>query len=208
MAVSGLRLYGVMLLPDNDRARSPAPNTHVVRFREIGAVVRNAPYVAVEATDGERTAYQRVIEAVFDRGTIVPAPFGTVLRSADLVSRWLEMNYMGLAEGLHFVEGCCETRVHASASVALEGKEQPPADTSAQASECFRGLRRHAAAAVPLKQPVGAHTVMSGAFLIPRDTWNDFAAQVLEQAGRCPGMHFEQTGPWPPFDFVRMEFGA
>lgn len=207
MAVSGLRLYGVMLLHEGSRGGSPAANTQVIRFRDIGAVVRGAPYAAVEPTEEERTAYQRVIESVFDRGTIVPAPFGTVLRSADQVSRWLEMNYMGLAEGLHFVEGRCEARVHIGNSVALEGKE-PSADAPALANECFRGLRRHAAAAVPIKQPMGSQVLLSGAFLIPRDTWDDFSAQVREEAGRCPAMRFEQTGPWPPFDFVRMEFGA
>ena len=50
--------------------------------------------------------------------------------------------------------------------------------------------------------------VMGCAFLVQRASWTEFSAHVQEQAKRYDELEFEQTGPWPPYDFVRMELGA
>jgi hypothetical protein len=31
---------------------------------------------------------------------------------------------------------------------------------------------------------------------------------VKEEAKRLPGLRIDVTGPWPPYDFVRMQFGG
>ena len=46
------------------------------------------------------------------------------------------------------------------------------------------------------------------AFLIDRELWDDFVAAVDDQRRRNPGLALDLSGPWPPFDFVRMQFGA
>ncbi|MGH7720274.1 MAG: GvpL/GvpF family gas vesicle protein, partial [Gemmatimonadaceae bacterium] len=98
MALSGLRLFGVELLGGED-AVPPVASLSLITFRELGALVRRAPYRSVGTGDGDTTEHRRMIDAAFQRGTILPAPFGTVFRSGDQVSRWLEMNHIALAEG-------------------------------------------------------------------------------------------------------------
>ncbi|HEY9480112.1 MAG TPA: GvpL/GvpF family gas vesicle protein, partial [Gemmatimonadaceae bacterium] len=51
-------------------------------------------------------------------------------------------------------------------------------------------------------------TILSGAFLIQQDRWAEFAEQVREQALLRSEFIFAKTGPWPPYDFVRMDFGS
>ncbi|MFN2397419.1 MAG: GvpL/GvpF family gas vesicle protein [Gemmatimonadaceae bacterium] len=230
MAVNGLRLFGVVLLsggqgpplPEHPYSRTrtmlrrPAqiPATSLISYREIGAVVGQSPFASVKEDDDELVRYRETIDANFEKGTIYPAPFGTVFRSADLVERWLEMNYIALAEGIHFVHGRCEARVHITESEDGKGKKADrraggsAPDIPGISAECFRALRRHATAAVALKTPEDLPNSASSAFLIGRPQWDEFGDQVAEQARRYLDLSFETTGPWPPYDFVRMDIGA
>ena len=49
---------------------------------------------------------------------------------------------------------------------------------------------------------------MSGAYLIERPLWNEFVETVKREAARYHFVRVTHTGPWPPYDFVRMQFGS
>ena len=148
---------------------------------------------------------QRVVEEVFRAHTILPAPCGTVFKSEDHIHRWLELNYVSLVEAIHFIDGRSEARVHAS-DVPADGGEATTADHPALAAEAFRTLRRYAVAALPLRPEEGR--LLSSAFLVDRTEYSTFEVRVREQERRVDGLRFQLTGPWPPYDFVRMDFGA
>lgn len=203
MAVNGLRLYGVATLEHADQ-RPLVDSTSVVAVRDIAAIVRPSAYSIPPLDDTELLDCQRVVEAVFRTHTILPAPCGTVFRSEDHVHRWLDLNYVALVEGIHFVDGRCELRVHAT--------DQPPeipdpeVDPAGLAADAFRGLRRHAVAALPLRPEEGR--VMSGAFLVDRTEVVDFDHRLKDEERRIGRLRLQMTGPWPPYDFVRLDFGV
>lgn len=204
MAVTGLKLFGVAAL--GEREDGPlAPQTTVVAVRELGAVVRPAPYARVEMSDKELDDYQQVVESVFEAHTIIPAPFGTVFRSRDQLTRWMEMHYAALSDGMHLIDGRCEMRVHLTAAPTKNGTTAE-VDVAAIATEAFRALRRNVTAAVPLRNPE-VRTTHSIAFLLNRSHWQDFNALVIAQAKQTEGVDFERSGPWPPYDFVHMDLG-
>jgi hypothetical protein len=202
--VNGLRLYGVAALTHAD-ARPLVDSTSLVTLRDIGAIVRPSAYTIPPLDDNEMLECERIVETVFRAQTILPAPCGTVFKSEDHVRRWLELNYVSLVEGIHFVEGRCEARVHATAAAGEDG-EAPEVDTAALASESFRNLRKHAIAALPLRPDEGR--LMSGAFLVDRSEYSDFDHRVRDQAKAASGLRLQLTGPWPPYDFVRLDFGV
>jgi hypothetical protein len=80
-------------------------------------------------------------------------------------------------------------------------------DVAAKSAEIFRQLRQHAAASVTLKPREGTRTA-SAAFLVERDRWAGFVDVITEEARQHPELAFDQTGPWPPYDFVNMQFGV
>jgi hypothetical protein len=43
---------------------------------------------------------------------------------------------------------------------------------------------------------------------VERGDYAEFEQRVKEQARRAAGLRFQVTGPWPPYDFVRMDLGA
>ena len=50
--------------------------------------------------------------------------------------------------------------------------------------------------------------VLSAAFLIEQELWKEFATKVVDQGSRAANLRLELTGPWPPYDFVQMQFGG
>jgi hypothetical protein len=76
-----------------------------------------------------------------------------------------------------------------------------------EASDAMRALRRNVVASVALpdsRPPV----VTSVAFLLKATDWSAFSDAVLDQERRYSDLRFEQTGPWIPHDFVRLDLGA
>ncbi len=202
----GMRLYGVALL-NGDGDLPLLPGAQLVRCRDLAAAVQPAAFAPQEPTPDALDEYRKVVDALFRRHAVLPAPFGTVLRSLDHVRRWLDVNHLALAEGLHFVEGRCEARVYVVEPKDAVGGD-PSRDAGAVSVDLFRALRRVAVAAAPLKLPRDVHPGAASAFLLPVERWPEFEALLEENARRIDDWIVEHSGPWPPYDFVRMDLGA
>ena len=206
-----LQLYGIISL-DVSGTNSPVRGVNVVAFRDLGALVTDSPYVAPPPSTQNVAAYRRVVEGAFVRQTIVPAPFGSIFRGRDSLTRWLELHYFTLIEALTFVADRAMARVSISYGDEPENTTAMSIDADlldTAADESFRLLRRHAVASLV----VGNHTGELGpaaraSFLIERERWDVFNDIVKEEQKRLREMRVECTGPWPPYDFVRMQFGA
>jgi hypothetical protein len=203
--VSALLLYGVVGLEATD-ADSLGDKTHLVAFRDLGAVVADAQYTAHIPSSADVEAHRMVIEPIFTKRPFLPAPMGIVFRSREALIGWLELHYVTLSDGLSFVEGRVGARLH----VSRRGADTPQkVDVAAAAAEIFRALRQHAAASVTLKPSDGAAARnASAAFLVERERWDGFLDMVKEEARQRPELVVNQTGPWPPYDFVNMQFGV
>jgi hypothetical protein len=202
--VTPLELLGLMTVAHDDVA-PPAPGSLIIRVRDLGAVTRAAPAVPYdpEADTGE---YEQLLEALFARGAIFPAPPGLVFRTAETLRAWMEQNYVGLAEGVGFLSGRCEARVHVRPVSHAMTSEQIDA-AKLEAVDAIRTLRHGAVATVTLGEPEPP-TLVSVAFLLKASEWNTFSESVLEQERRYAQLRFEQTGPWIPHDFVRLDLGV
>ena len=196
-------LYGVVELEGAD-GDSLASGTAVVAFRDLGAVVAPAAYEARPFDEREVHSHREVVESIFHRRAFLPAPIGTVFRSRDALVRWLELHAVTLSDGLGFVEGRLAARVHVAGRLTA-GVD--PADLTTRSATIFRQLRQHAAASITLK-PREPGRSASAAFLVERDRWTGFLEVVNEESRQHPDLTFDHTGPWPPYDFVNMQFGV
>ena len=201
--MSGLLLYGVVELEGSD-GDSLAPNTGIVAFRDLGAVVRPSPYVARSADAAEVESHREIVESIFLKRPFLPAPIGVVFRSREVLVHWLELHSVTLTDGLGFVEGRVGARLHLAPRPATDVE---PVDIGSKSPEIFRELRQHAAASITLK-PREPGRSASAAFLVERDRWQGFVNLVDQEARQHRELIFEQTGPWPPYDFVNMQFGV
>jgi len=208
---SALQLFGVISL-DVAGATPPMRDVSVVSFRDVGALVRESAYAAPAPTAQHVAEYRHVVEGVFARQSIVPAPFGTVFRGRESLMRWLELHYFTLLEAVTFVADRAVARVSVSYGDEPENTTTMAIDADlleTVADESFRLLRRHAVASLVLNQHGGdAGPAARASFLVERERWSVFSDIVQEEQRRLREMRVECTGPWPPYDFVRMQFGA
>ena len=200
--MTSVRLYGIAAL--NGESHSIPAGTDVVTFKDVAAVVANAPYTKIEPDEQAHAQHHDIIEKIFDYHAVIPAPVGVVFRTRDALLRWLELHYFTLSDGLAFVEGRCVARVH----IVDREDERDVGDRRLLGSELFRELRREAAAALPLKREEESpdDEILRAAFLLERSRWDHFRSRALGEEKRHAGVDVSVTGPWPPYDFVRLSF--
>ncbi|HEY2856661.1 MAG TPA: GvpL/GvpF family gas vesicle protein [Gemmatimonadaceae bacterium] len=204
---NALRLYGITDIQHHAQAKPP-DGAELIPFRDLAAIVEASDYSAVSPTGEVIEQYRKVVDDVFCKAPILPAPVGTVFRSRDTLLRWLELHYIALTEALSFVEDRAVARVHVGRVDGKVADRETGSEVAAAAADSLRLLRRHAVVAVPLKSEQVTGIVLSSAFLVDKELWDDFVAAVDDQRRRSPGLALDLSGPWPPFDFVRMQFGG
>jgi hypothetical protein len=169
-----------------------------VRYRDLEALVRPVPYEMPVMDEQQVQTHQRAVESAMRRGTVLPAPFGIVFRGRRQLIRLLQDQYLILDEGLSFFEGHWELRLH----ISTTGGHEPDLELSDLAMQLYSELRRHARAAVPF--PAEGKRLLSAAFLVERAGWIEFVDRAEDLAGAHGEITFDITGPWPPYDFVRI----
>jgi hypothetical protein len=201
-----LKLFGVTFSEASGRS-VPVPGTELIVVRDLAAIVAPGAYSAVEPSEEQATTIGNAIGAYAKRAAVLPAPVGVVFRSREAVTRWLELHYVALSDALSFVDDRVVGRVHVWRPGDPEEREVG-SDLAAAAADALRELRRSAVATVPLRIEQITGIVLSAAFLVDQELWKEFASKVEEQGERDPKIRLELTGPWPPYDFVQMQFGG
>jgi len=208
-SLNSLKLYGVGAI-DSAQLASPAEGTQLVRYRALAAIVEPSSYNSVRLDDGEMEKYLRVVDEIHAHSAVLPAPPGTVFRSIATLNEWMELHYFTLTEALSSVEG------HSSARVTIFRQVKPDEGAaqkslSAQAAESLRLLRTHAGATVTLpvaEADAEEGIVVRASFLVETDKWPAFEEAVSAESKRQGALDLRISGPWPPYDFVRMQFGT
>ncbi len=200
-----LTLFGVALL-DGAEHGALAPETTLLSVRDLGAIVTPAQYQRIVPGERDLERHTTVLEGVAARHAVAPAPVGTVFRDRAALIRWLELHYHALHETLTFLDGRVVARVH-----VVRRNEQAPEDgtgLAGKAADVVKTLRAQAAAMVPLKTEHLTGLVLSGAYLVERDKWDAFTSAVALAARGHDDLDVRLTGPWPPYDFVKLDLGG
>jgi Gas vesicle synthesis protein GvpL/GvpF len=204
-----LRLFAVALV-EGLHGEAPSPGTELVAVRDLAAIVEAAPYLMTLPDEDALAKHLDVVSSAFARGaTVLPAPVNTVFRERHALQQWLEIHYVALSDALAFVEDRAEARVHVA---RINGAREMHAahDVPSLATECFRALRRQSVASLPLRTTDPSSNEASSAFLVERGLWKEFEAlaAVAGEQSQVEGIEVVVTGPWPPYDFVRIHFGG
>lgn len=201
-----LRLHAIA--NEEDQRGAVPEGARLVVLRNLAAIVAEAPYVAQFSDANFVATHARAVEAAFSNGPVLPVPPGTVFRTELALQQWMELHYVALSEGLTFIADRVGARVHVSNAEADGQPGDSGTDLAATAAELMRTLRRRAVAAVPLNREHTTGIAIGVSFLVERTLWREFEQEVTTVAAERSGMRISMTGPWPPYDFVRIELGA
>ena len=200
--MSSIQLFGVVATHGAPEGISAA-GAELVTFRDVGAVVAPAEYAPAATLD--LAHYRRVVECVFRQQEILPAQPGVIFRTRDVLVQWLELHYFTLLDALAFVE----ERAMARVVVERRGDGLDPAELDEAAEtvlqDALRVLRRHSVATVTFgggdDEPATATS-----FLVQQERWELFTDLVRTESERLSEYRLDVSGPWPPYDFIRMQF--
>lgn len=202
---SGLLLHGVVSVRGHERALAKMAlkgEDELVEHQGLAALVHTVPYRLPDWETERIRAHSRTVERAMRRCTIVPAPYGIVFRGQQEIVEFLANQHIALTEALSFLEGAFEMRLHIQTSGRrLDLSESRQAD---RVAEFYKTLRRRSRAAFPL--PFAAPKILSAAFLVDRAEWVSFVEHADELDHQYPEFQFDLTGPWPPYDFVKISF--
>ncbi len=213
--LTSLRFYGVAA-HDPTSGHELAEHTSLVQLRSLAAVVAPGKYSRIVLDEKEMNDYTRVLEEVQALTSVLPAPPGTIFKSRDSLLRWLELHYFTLTQTMSAVEGHGQARLTATKSAGVDpadwtGDEAKESGKQlvAAASQSMRVLRGQAAATITLPVAENETRIISQAsFLVELANWDKFAEIVEKEDKRQTALDFHLSGPWPPYDFVKMQFGG
>jgi hypothetical protein len=178
-----------------------------IPFRDLAAIVSEQKTFALDEPSADQIkAHQAIVDGIFRRAAVLPAPVGVVFKAPDVLTRWMELHYVSLTGALEFVDDRAVARVHIVRADGKDDDAEAGSDLAAAAAEAVRALRRRAVAALPLRLEEVTGLVLSASFLVERELWKEFLVGIAEQADAHHLMRFDVTGPWAPYDFVRMQF--
>lgn len=171
---------------------------HAARFRDLAVLLRPGPVPAGPPDPNDVLAHHEAVEEAMRRSPLVPARYGVVVGSRDDAVNLLREEYVALNQALALVGDRREFRLHAEATDALERERWLATRTSV-----YSELRRLARSAIPAP-PNGEHA-FTFSFLVDRASAEHFGERVEELRELHPELEIELTGPWPPYDFVKIE---
>ena len=199
----------VHAISSEEHHRGPVGDgVRLLGFRDLVAIVTDAPFVAEVPDDEALARHTRIVGEAFSHGELLPLMPGTMFRNEAALLGWMELHYVALSEGLAFVVDRVGARVHV-ASVESDGAAgDSGTDLAVTAAELMRTLRRRAVAAIPLRREHTTGIAIGVSFLVERTLWREFEQEVASIAVDGGNTRISLTGPWPPYDFVRIELGA
>lgn len=200
-----LRVYGI--INHDPHAAPKVIGVSPIALRDLAAVVEAADYSVQDVGPSHVARHLEVVTALFNQDAVLPAPVGTVFRNTEILERWMDLHYVALSDALAWVEDRVAARVHIHKVERKNGIKEG-FDLAAVAADVTRSLRRHAVSTVPLRDADVAGVVLSAAYLVERQIWKEFVSAAEEEQDRHSHIRVDVTGPWPPYDFVRVQFGA
>jgi hypothetical protein len=202
----GVRLYGVTSHDGHVLDELPGEGS-LLQVRDLAAVIGPAPYQGGAPDDEAIDLHRRMIDVVFRHRTVLPLPVGTVFRGTHALERWMELHYVSLSDALAYVDDRVAARVRVSRLEMGVVTDDGP-DLASSGAEVMRALRRRAVASVPLRGERVTGLSIASAFLVERELWREFTKGVEEVQASDSQLRVESSGPWPPYDFVRIELGG
>ena len=193
------RLFGLIAAREQIEL-PPQCGARLELFQELAAVVAEQPSGGTPPPLAVET-HRAIVASVFSHSTILPAPPGIIFQSISILRRWLELHHAALLDGLAYVDGRAEARVHVrrvpvaatdrAVPAVSADRDRDAAALDCVASEIFHELgREHAAwVASPALWGAGSGANDGAASAAPR------AATASSEAARWPACVARRRAP-------------
>ncbi len=179
------------------------------------AVVSEHGAASTRPSEDQMWEYERTIESLMERWAILPARFGSRFQGEGEVREMIRARREQLGASVQAVRGAVELSVTASWNRGVDPAIEPG---PANGTDYMRGrVEQHRRASALADQLAGlaelarmsTHRILPqpslpfvGAYLVPGDRVDGFAALVGELDAQLEEAALLCTGPWPPYSFT------
>ncbi len=208
---------------------------YTVPYRDISAVVSDTPPIEYEPNEANALMHEEIVERIMQEHTVLPLGFGNVFINESRVKWLLAKFYPTFKTYLKKLEGKVEVgvKVFYDSEAAKRELETPnikveegDEDLAKRVVEekyynkinekayeygvkIYEALKKHAED-VHLMKRIGGNMVLNGAFLIQKERIEEFKSELekLEEGHADKGLKIQFSGPWPPYNFVRIHINT
>lgn len=212
-----LLVYGIVQAGDVDGFGRGLDGRPLFEITEgpLGAIVSDHEGRAPEPSAAALRDYERTVRGLMDRGTILPAQFGSLLPNEEAVRGLLQSRRRDLLSRLRHVRGAVEIGLRASwrdeARAVLDPRAPSGSSYLRERLEQRQSARRVASELDPLTALArGSRRALAprpdlpvlDAYLVDRGRVREFVALVEQLDDRLDEVELVCTGPWPPYSFA------
>jgi hypothetical protein len=170
-----------------------------IPYKDVSIVVSDAPSLIIEFDEENLRSHSRALSRVMEDCTIIPSEFGTVIGSEKILLRLMDKCYRGVVATFKIVNGTAElgikiipedkTKVDHSKIDALIN------DLKAVSNQVIFGDR------------FSERIALNASFLVKKGDYDVFSGKIDEFTKACPDLKVLYSGPWAPYNFVRLKIG-
>jgi len=204
---------------------------YTIPYRDISAVVSDTPPVEYKPSELNALTHEEVIERVMKEHTVLPLGFGNIFVDENRVKWLLAKFYWTFKTYLKKIEGTVEVGVKVFYDLEVAKRELEAACTEVETRkggleskiagetycnkinekaykygvEVYEVLKKDAVDTNLMKR-IGESMILNGAFLVQKKKIQDFKIDLekLEKEYEDKGLKFQFSGPWLPYNFVRI----
>ena len=188
----------------------------------IAAAVAEIARPVLDASEDAVLAHARVVDALAGaNAAVLPVRFGRALADLDAVRAAVAASAPALHAALARVRGCVELALRVLVAEPADAEASPSSSGCDYMRRRLASLRDAERLADELHAPLAAlarastrsvlatpRLLLSAAYLVPRETVDEFRRRLDELAAARPALSVACTGPWPPYSFATAEVGA
>lgn len=204
----GKYFYGVILWSDEKSFGHIGMNSdevHTIPYKDIAAVVSDSPMKDYEITEDNTRRHVEVLRQIMERYTVIPAEFGTTIKSERILKHLLTKSYDPTRKCLKLVDDMVELGV--KAILNSDSGFTPPEKRKEYMSDILGTLNTVAKQSV-VGNLFTNRLILNISFLVKKGTIEAFSDKVASLQEKYPMLKLLYSGPWPPHNFVYIKIGA
>jgi hypothetical protein len=204
----GKYFYGVILWSDEKSFGQIGMNSdevHTIPYRDIAAVVSDSPMKDYEITEDNTRRHVEVLRQIMERYTVIPAEFGTTIKSEKILKHLLTKSYDPTRKCLKLVDDMVELGVKA---VLNSGSGFAAPEKRKEYTSDILGTLNTVAKQSVVGNLFTNRLILNTSFLVKKGDIDAFSDKVASLQEKYPMLKLLYSGPWPPHNFVYIKIGA
>lgn len=203
--------YVYCIIPNNGKLVTFGNNgiansneVYTIPYKDISAVVSDSPIIEYQSTEENMKSHSEVINAVMKEHSVIPMAFGMVFKDKEVLLSVLEKSYDVIKKTLALLDN----KVELGIKIILNKELMELLDDDKRnqfASYVYESLKGKAVESVN-GNLFSDRLLLNASFLVEKNKIEEFSKEI-DKMGKMLTPKIQYTGPWPPYNFVKINIG-